>query len=158
MELTDWVAVYGAVIGSISAFLYLRNWWYDRPRIKVSVAYAMGTGSLMGLHMIKLTAINTGKQTAYINGAGFELQGRRNIWFTVSPPRIPQPMFPKELLPNNNCDVYFLLPELVNSIVEENGGQIPVAAWFTDVTGKPYKKAIDPDLFSNWIKVARGTS
>jgi hypothetical protein len=158
VELTDWVAIYGAVIGSISAFLYLRNWWYDRPRIKVSIAYAMGTGSLMGLHMIKLTAINSGKQTAYINGAGFELRDHRNIWFIDSPLGIPQPMFPKELVPNNNCDVHFLLPDLVNRLVEENGGQTPVAAWFIDVTGKYYKKPVDQDLFSNWVKGARGTN
>ena len=108
----------------------------------------------MGLHFISLSAVNTGKQTVYIDGAGFELQEHRNVLFTDSPPGIPQPVFPKELLPNNKFDVYFSLPELVKVLVEGNRGQLPLAAWFTDATGKYYKKKIDHAVFSNWVNLA----
>ena len=156
LGIMEWVAVYGAVIGSISAALYLRNWWYDHPHIKVNVSYGMGTGGLAGLHLISLTAVNAGKQAVYINGAGFELEEHRNIWFDVSPPGIPQPVFPKELPPNNKCDVYFLLPEIYKVLVEENRGRPPLAAWFTDATGKYYKKTVNPAIFINWLKLAGG--
>jgi hypothetical protein len=154
----EWVAIYGAVIGSISAAMYLRNWWYDRPHIKVNVSYGMGTGSLTGMYLIILSAVNTGRQTVYINGAGFELQEHRSVLFTDSPQGVPQPKFPKELLPNNKFDVYFSLPELVKVLVEGNRGQLPLAAWFTDATDKYYKKAINPAIFSNWVKLASGTN
>ncbi len=158
LGIMEWVAIYGALIGSISAFLYLRSWWYDRPHIKVNVSYGMGTGGLAGLHLISLTAVNTGKQVVYINGAGFELEERRNLWFTAAPPGIPQPVFPKELPPNNECKVYFLLQELVNTLIEKNRGQSPRSAWFTDATGRLYKKAVDAAIFSNWAKLASKTN
>ncbi len=158
MGIMEWVAIYGAVIGSISAFLYLRNWWYDRPHIKINVSYGMGTGGLAGMHFISLSAVNTGKQAVYINGAGFEVREHRNVIFTDSPQGMPQSKFPKELLPNNKFDVYFSLPELVKVLAEENRGQLPLAAWFTDATGKYYKKTINPTIFSNWVKLASGTN
>jgi len=160
LGIMEWVAIYGAVIGSISAFLYLRNWWYDRPHIKVKVAYALGgAGVTEPLDFISLSAVNTGKQTVQLTGAGFELEEGRNLWFTASPPGIPQHAFPTDLAPNNKCDVYFSLPELVNTLIEKNKGQTPRSAWFTDATNKkPYKKAIDPAIFSNWVKLASKTN
>ncbi len=153
LEVTEWVAIYGAVIGSISATLYLRNWWYDRPHIKVKVTYGMGVGSLASMHFITLSAVNAGKQTIYINGAGFEIQEHRNIIFTDSPQGIAQPKFPIELLPNNKFDIYFSLLDLVNVLVEENDRKIPLTAWFIDATGKYYKEKINPINFNNWIKL-----
>lgn len=158
MGITEWVSIYGAVIGSISAFLYLRNWWYDRPHIKVKVAYALGgAGVAQPLIFISLSAVNTGKQTVTLTGAGFKLEEHQNLWFTVSPRGIPQHVFPKDLAPNNKCDVYFSLPELIDTLIEKNRGQAPRSAWFTDATDKLYKKTIDPAIFANWVKRANKT-
>jgi hypothetical protein len=154
LEITDWVAIYGAVIGSISAALYLRNWWYDRPHIKVEVAYAMGFGAFVNKHLISLSAINTGKQTVYISGSGFQVQENRNIIFIDSPQGMPQPKFPVELLPNNKFTIYFSIPELAKALIEENNGQLPLTAWFTDATDKYYKEKINPINFHSWIKSA----
>ena len=155
MGIMEWVAIYGAVIGSISAFLYLRNWWYDRPHIKVKVAYALGgAGVAEPLDFISLSAVNTGKQRVQLTGAGFELEERNNLWFTASPLGVPQHIFPTNLLPNDKCNVYFSLPELVNTLIKKNRGEAPRAAWFTDTTDKLYKKVIDPAKFLNWVELA----
>ena len=159
MGIIECVALYGAVIGTIGACWHLRNWWYDRPHIDVKVAYALTESKFTGTqHLIALSTVNRGKQTIQLTGAGFEVEERRNVWFMASPLVMPEQGLPHELRPNTEHTVYFSLPDLVTTLVEENKGQAPRCAWFRDATGKVYKKGVDQRAFHSWVQGARKIS
>ena len=48
MEFTQWVAMYGAVIGTIGALGHFRNWWYDHPHISIRVSFALAGNQFTG--------------------------------------------------------------------------------------------------------------
>jgi len=123
LGITDWLAIVGAVTGTIGACWHLRNWWYDRPHVNVKVAYALTGSRFTGpQHFLSLSAVNKGKRKIQLTGAGFEIEGCRNIWFTHPPLGVPEPGFPQWLEPGSQHTVYFSLPDLVQTLVRDNNG------------------------------------
>ena len=157
--MTEWLAIVGAVTGCVAACWHLRNWWYDRPHVSVKVAYALTGSSFTGpQHLISLSAVNKGKRKIQLTGAGFEIEDRRNIWFTYSPLGIPDTGFPQWLEPGSQHTVFFSLPDLVQTLVKDNNGLPPRYAWFKDATDKTYKKAVSGKTFHSWVQTVREIS
>lgn len=153
MEVIDYVAILGAVTGTIGAFWHLRNYWYDRPHIRVSLSYALPVGMLMDpLPMISLCAVNTGKRRVRLNGAGFDIEGRQHIPFiSGTGTGISETPFPAWLEAGSSHTVYLYLSPLAESLNKHNNGLPPRCAWFRDATDKKYKKKIDRKVFLGWL-------
>lgn len=155
MGITDWLAIVGAVSGTIAAFLHLRNWWYDRPHASVKVAYALTGNKFTGpQHLISLSVANKGKRKIQLTGAGFELEAGRTLWFTHCPLGLQDSSFPKWLDPGAQHTVYFSLPKLVNTLVTDNQGLPPRCAWFKDATDNTYKESVSAKTFRSWVGMA----
>jgi hypothetical protein len=155
LEITEWLAIVGAITGTVSTLLHLRNWWYDRPHASVKVAYALTANGFAGpQHLVSLSVVNKGKRRIQLTGAGFEIEAGRTLWFTRCPPGLPDSGFPKWLDPGSQHTVYFSLPELVKTIVTDNHGLPPRYAWFKDATDKTYRKSVNVRAFRSWVEMA----
>lgn len=155
MGITDWLAIVGAVTGTIAAFLHLRNWWYDSPHASVKVAYALTGSRFTGpQHLISLSVVNKGKRRTQLTGAGFELEAGRTLWFTHCPLGLPNSGFPTWLEPGAQHTIYFSLPELVNTLATDNHGLPPRSAWFKNATDKTYGKSVSGNAFRSWVEMA----
>jgi len=120
MEAMDYVAILGAVTGTVGAFWHLRNYWWDRPHIGVTLKHAVPVGSLAryGL-MIALTAVNTGKRRIQLTGAGLDIEGGQYIPFVSGTIGISEPPLPAWLEGGSSYTVYWFFDPLARSLRED---------------------------------------
>lgn len=132
------VAWYGAIVATLSfvfsfilgALAYLR----DSAKVKVKKTEGfLAFGPELSEIQIFLEAINTGRRTITLTGAGLSLGKKGNLIF-------PNPngmQFPYELLEGKSTQLWSDKEELLQQLGEKKA-KIKYA-WFRDATGKIYK-------------------
>jgi hypothetical protein len=148
METIDYVAIVGAVTGTVGAIWHLRNYWYDRPRIRVTLTHALGFGGMERYgRMIAMKAVNTSKRRIYLEGAGLDIEGGQHIPFVNGTIGLSQPPLGTWLEGNSSHTLYWFLDPLLEGLIEQNGRLPPRYAWFRDATDNKYGTPVDPKLF-----------
>jgi hypothetical protein len=152
VTVTDYLAIVGAVTGTAGACWHLRNYWYDRPHIRVTLSFAVPVGMLFDpVPMISLCAVNTGKCRIRLNGAGFDIEGGQHIPF-ISGTGTSEAPFPLWLEAGSSHTIYIYLAPLAQSLIRYNNGLAPRYAWFRDATDRKYRKLVDKKLFFSWLE------
>lgn len=139
LSVSELVAVYAAFVATISIALHVRNWWLDRPHVKVTASYALTTGLFGNEELVEVSAINKGRQPVDLEQAGFLIENRQRLVVLEAPRGLPQPRWPYRLVPGSKHSVYFSIADVREALGERNYGLAPRAAWFRDVTGKVYR-------------------
>lgn len=132
------VAWYGAIVSSLSFSgmfaLGLLSYFRDKAKIKVKKEegfLAFGP-ELSDVHIF-LKAINTGRRTVTLVGAGFNL-GRKGKLIFPNPKGM---QFPYELTEGKSVQLWEDKNTLLHQLDKE---KVKVKyAWFSDATGKVYK-------------------
>ncbi len=125
MNLTDYIALYGAVLSTIAIGWNIYNNSQDKPKIKV-ISYFGLIGSSRGAEgpFFFIKVINKGKRSVHLSSFGL-----RSGEGDLIPNRITG--IPCELKGGTSHDEFFKMDELKNRQFD--------FAWFRDATGKLYK-------------------
>lgn len=129
------VAWYGAIVATFSAFILLLNYLRDRGRIKVKLSQGfLVYGPRLGEDVqIFIEAINIGRRTVTLSGAGFSLKNGRQI-VVINPEPIN---FPYELQEGKSIQIWINKNDIFQEAAKE---KTKIAhAWYRDATGKVYK-------------------
>ncbi len=153
--ITEILAIYAAILASLSAVWQGNRWLNDRARIKVEVTFGLPSpipgedvAAVIGIRMI-----NHGQRPIQIVGAGLELQEHRNISY-MSPPRqmrhLEAHQIPANLEEGTSAEVFFDVMELTRSLAEDNDGNLPTHGWVRDATGREHRVRIPKHVLANW--------
>ena len=153
MSLFEGLAVWGAVVGTLGAVWQIRNWWLDRPRVRVETTAAILTGPWV--IQISITAVNTGHQSAHLEECGFELEEKRHLVYLGSTELMPGVQFPHELGPGRKAVAYFNATGLAAELAKHNRSRSPRRAYFRDATGRIYSARVKADAFQSWLRTAQ---
>ena len=133
------VAWYGAIVATISviASIILGSVTLLRDRtkvkIKVSEGFLVYGRKLSDKSQIFIEAINIGRRTVTLEGAGFTLKNGKHM-VILEPLNI---RFPHELKEGRSCQIFTDQEELLGDIKKEKSEV--VYAWYRDATSKIYK-------------------
>ena len=138
MNLTDYVALYGAVLSTIAIGWNIYHNLQDRPRIKITAKFGF-FGSSNGTEgpFLFVTAINKGKRSVYLSSFGLG-SGEEDF----IPNRITG--VPCELKGGTSHNEFFKIDELKNRPF--------YFAWYRDATGRLYKSRNIKEKLNNYFK------
>ena len=149
-----WLSVYAACVATIGALWQIRIWWNDHTHIKVTTNFAIAPGGVTGSEiLITITAVNSGRLSVYMEGAGFVIEGGLQLLPREGMAGTPNSPLPCDLLPGRRLTVYIPAQILLSSLIEDNHGLPPREAWFRDATGKEYVKRVNPNHFKSWVNL-----
>ena len=91
------IAILGAALGVVNAYVQWRTYRKDRPELNVETTwsiptYGPGTGTRLGPSMIMTTASNTGRHPVGVTGMQLELSDGRSAPFTETVPGCKMPV------------------------------------------------------------------
>ena len=153
MSLFEGLAVWGAVVGTLGAVWQIRNWWLDRPLVRVETSAAILTSPWL-IH-VSITAVNTGRQSAQLEECGFELEENYHLVYMGSPALMPGVQLPHELASGRKAVAYFNAGELAVDLAKNNRSQSPRRAYFRDATGRTYTRRVKANVFQSWLRRAQ---
>lgn len=149
----NWVAGYAALVATIGALWQIRLWWNDRDHIRVRQAFALTPAGLSGAtYLITLTAVNVGRLSVYLDGAGFVIEDKKDLLPMEGIAGNPGSQLPCDLLPGRSFTMHIPAQVLLASLVENNSGVPPRTGWFRDATGKRHVTKINARNFQNWVR------
>ncbi len=144
MTLTDYIAIYGAVLSTVLAVMkYLEQ----RPKIKVSLdkksEYEKDSSTLKSTLVV--ICRNDGLKVAEINTVGFILPNKKRV-----PIRYPDEgdALPHKLNPESICAFHIRTRPIADTLIQEGYSEIPkIRAYALDANERIYKsKVIEIDL------------
>ena len=138
MNLTDYIAIYGAVLSTIAIAWNIYNNLQDKPKVKVKAEFGVMTstkGAEGPFFFIK--AINNGKRSVYLSSVGLR-SGEENLlnMKTIG--------LPCELKGGESHNEWFEIDELKNRQFD--------FAWYQDATGRLYKSKSIKKKLNNYFK------
>ena len=151
-NVTDWLAIYAALVSTTGVLWYVRIWWQDRGHIRVKQTFGLGSTAFGNSFFVILEAINIGKLPVHLQGAGFTIEGERTLQPVEGGPGNSNSQLPFELLPGRNLSIHIPANELIIALVEDNNNQPPKRAWFRDETGKTHFRKINERNFRVWVE------
>ncbi len=138
MNLTDYVALYGAILSTIAIGWNIYNNLQDKPKVKVTAKFGF-TSSEIGTsgHLLIVTAVNKGKRSIYLSSMGLRT-GKEDLL------NLKTSGLPCELKGGCSHNEWFKVNELKNRQFD--------FAWYRDATGKLYKSKSIRKKIHNYFK------
>jgi hypothetical protein len=129
------VAWYGAIVATASVLISLLNFLRDRPKIQLKIFEGLLVyGNNLGDNtQIFIEAINVGRRSVTLSGAGLTLKNGKQI--TIIKSEIVN--FPYELQEGKSVQVWINKNDAFRDAGEEKTKI--TYAWYRDATGKIYK-------------------
>ncbi len=138
MNLTDYIAIYGAILSSIAIGWNIYNNLQDRPKIKIEVKFGlMSRGVGVEGPFLFIKAINKGRRSIHLSSFGLR-SGEEDL----VPNRITG--IPCELKGGTSHQEFFKVDELKDREFD--------FAWYRDETGKIYKSKSMGKKLDNYFK------
>jgi hypothetical protein len=136
ISLTGWIAIYGAVLATITLVWGIIKEYKDKPNIKVRYH----TGFIAGLGdktepIFSINLANNGKRKIIISSLGFYITKDKIMHF-LPHNMILSSKLPLEINPYDSQDIYLNIEHIHNAI-EKNGE--PKYIWVKDKLGKEYR-------------------
>jgi hypothetical protein len=141
MDLTIYIAIYGAILSTIAVGWNIYNNSQDRPRIEIKANFGFMLPDNGGKTFLFIKAINHGKRSIYLSSFGLR-SGNDDV---IN----PEPSFglPHELKPNSSHSEWFDMSKL-----GKHGDRQFDFAWYRDETGKLYKSKNIKNKLNNYFK------
>ncbi|MDP2673248.1 MAG: hypothetical protein Q8O84_05535 [Nanoarchaeota archaeon] len=140
MNLTNYIAIYGAILSTIAIGWNIYNKLQDKPKIKIKTHFGFMTNDFKKTFFF-IDAINYGKRSIYLSSFGLR-SGNNDVIE-------PNPSFglPCELKPGTSHTEWFDVEKL-----EKNKDMQFDFAWYKDETGKMYKSKSIKEKLNNYFK------
>jgi hypothetical protein len=145
-SLTAMLALYGAVISTVTALIQLSNHIRDRAKIKLAIRKNMSTNipRFVGLTFTIVTATNIGRRPVTINGFAAKLLFKKGIkatdWYL---PEV-SPVLPCEITEGKEVSAF------ANETLEEFK-RASISYWYAwDSTGRFYRLNVAP-WYKRWL-------
>ncbi len=136
MDATTAIAVYAAVVATVSGGWQVYTWRRDRQtRIDVSVTNAFLTFDQGLSPMALITAVNRSRHPVRVESMGFDVQDEsgRTLVITAQP---PGSTLPGEVRPQDSGKTWIEQAELASRGFDLTR---PLAGWVNDATGKRHR-------------------
>jgi hypothetical protein len=148
----DFLALYGAVVGSAAALGFGWNVYRDWPRLKIKISkghFHPGANE----PLVFVEAVNVCRRPITINGGGgLAFRDGSHIWFNNGAHELP-----KELAEGQSIALWCTQATLKKTLGKRRG-DLPTNVWFKDASDKLHRARI-PRGFRDWmIKLAGGSS
>jgi hypothetical protein len=137
--MTNALAIYGAVIGTVAAVTAAISICKNRPIIQLKLSQLMPADSFPHW-CLAITAINHGWRAATLDGGGLEYE---DGWTLVLPPERLAMFFPAELKEGKNHMIWFTVDELREALRNGEHGALKYG-FFTTATRQRYRKRLNP--------------
>jgi hypothetical protein len=144
--ITTYIAIYGAVLSTITAISQILAYRRDRAHIKVSMARDMevvGQPGYEGVALAIITAVNTGRRPVTIMKMGIQGLYPHKSWIAID----TRPKLPHELTEGKHVD----------ALMEQRGIDFSnaEACVVSDATGRKYTCSIAPWYKRLWSRTRR---
>jgi len=138
MNLTDYIALYGAILSTIAIGWNIYNNLQDKPKVKVTAKFGF-TSSTTGNSgdLLIVTAVNKGKMSVYLSSIGLR-SGKEDLL------NLKTIGLPCELKGGESHSEWFEIHKLKNKQFD--------FAWYRDKTGKLYKSKSIKKKLNNYFK------
>lgn len=137
--MTNALAIYGAVIGTVAAVTAAISIYKNRPIIQLKVSQLRPT-DLFPYWCLAITAINHGWRAITLDGGGLEYE---DGWTLVLPLERLGKFFPAELREGKNHMIWFTVDELQDAVRKGEHGALKYG-FFTRATGQRHRKRLNP--------------
>ena len=136
--MTEAMAIYGAVIGTVAAVVAAISIYKNRPIVQLKVSQLMPTDSFP-YWCLAITATNHGWRAVTLDGGGLEYE---DGWTLVLPPKRLARFFPAELKEGKNHMIWFTVDELQDAVDKGEHGALKYG-FFTAATGRRHRKRLN---------------
>ncbi len=137
MNLTDYIALYGALVSTIAIGWNIFNNLQDKPKVKVIAKLGFLTfGKELSEPQLIVTAINKGKRSVYLSSMGLR-SGRDDLL------NLKTIGLPCELKGGSSHSEWFEAKDLKNRQFD--------FGWYRDQTGKLYKSRSIKSKLNNYL-------
>ncbi|MBI3241137.1 MAG: hypothetical protein HYZ49_02450 [Chloroflexi bacterium] len=131
MDLTTFLAIYGAVLSTIAIlwnlFKDVTVYRLNRPYLKVEANYGLLIGSTTTQPTVKIIMVNIGKEPLTVVESGFRLDTKSDENLAT----VADPSLPKELAQNQRHTTSANFDEVITQKI--------LYAWARDATGRIYR-------------------
>jgi len=141
LGIIGWLAIYGAFVATVALIWNGISVYRDRSCIKVKMKWAYKTygEKVLPEKHIAMIAINKGRRSVIISGAGFTLSDTWNFTYMPYPKELP-----RTLSEGDSIDILFDLNGLKED-AKKRGATIEYG-WFRDKADRTYKGKIPKDI------------
>jgi len=131
------LAIWGAVLGTLSALLLGLRFWWDRPQLRIEIGVGFIPDErvrLLGFEptddLVSIQVTKLGQGTVTVQGGGFKLPRRRLYFLTKTVPTLPARLTESDRL------MFFARHDILVKSLRESGAKTVKQAYCKTTDGK----------------------